>query len=67
MKSLTRTELKWIYSTMENETKMLYEYIDGIEENVTTTLTKHKIESLKSTMEKIENILASGTKRIEIN
>lgn len=68
MKSLTRTELKWIYSTMENEVEELYKYIEGIEENNTiTTLTKHKAECLKTTMEKIENILASGTKRIEIN
>lgn len=68
MKSLTRTELKWIYSTMENEVENLYKYIEGIEENnAITTLTKHKAECLKTTMEKIENILASGTKRIEIN
>lgn len=67
MKSLTKTELKWMYSAMENEVKMLYDYIDGIAENTTTTLVKHKAESLKATMEKIENILTSGTKRIEIN
>lgn len=67
MKSLTKTELKWMYSAMENEVKALYDYIDGINDNVITTLTKHKAELLKATMEKIENILASGTKRIEIN
>ena len=66
MKSLTKTELRWMYSAMENEVKMLCEYIDGIEKNSVTTLTKHKIESLETTMKKIENILVSGTKRIEI-
>lgn len=66
MKSLTKTELKWMYSAMENEVKMLNEYIDGIEENSITTIAKHKIETLKATMAKIENILTSGTKRIEI-
>lgn len=66
MKSLTKTELKWMHSAMENEVKMLNEYIDGIEENSITTLAKHKIETLKATMEKIENIITSGTKRIEI-
>lgn len=68
MKSLTRTELKWIYSTMENEVEKLYKYIEGIEEdNAIAQLTKHKAECLKATMEKIENILTSGTKRVEIN
>lgn len=66
MKSLTKTELKWMYSAMENEVETLYNYIDGIEENATTALVKHKIESLKTTMEKINEILTSGTKRIEI-
>ena len=66
MKSLTKTELKWMYSAMEYEIKELYDYIYELEECGTVTIIKHKIESLKATMEKIENILASGTKRIEI-
>ena len=66
MKSLTKTELKWMYSAMEYEIKELYDYIYELEECETVTIVKHKIESLKTTMKKIENILASGTKRVEI-
>lgn len=66
MKSLTKTELKWMYSAMEYEIKELYDYIYELEECETVTIIKHRIECLKATMEKIENILASGTKRVEI-
>lgn len=66
MKSLTKTEVKWIYSAMEYKTKELHNYIYDLEECGTVTLIKHEIECLETTMEKIENILASGTKRIEI-
>ena len=66
MKSLTKTELKWMYSAMENKVNMLLKYVAEAKEPTSTALAEHEIESLAMTMEKIENILANGTKRIEI-
>lgn len=66
MKSLTKTELKWVYSAMEYKTNTLYDCMNKTKEPASVTLIKHEIECLESTMEKINDILASGTKRIEI-
>ena len=67
MKSLTRTELRWMCSAMDSQIDMLYKYIEGdTEEPQFIALVKHKIECLEKTIEKIDHILASETKRIEI-
>lgn len=67
MKTLTKTELSWIYTALEKQA-MENSIISSNAENdmFSRAIANHTMEKLHGTMDKIIAILSSGAKRIEV-
>lgn len=66
MESLTKFELKWIISALENSSSEYYSAASKTEDKVTATLFEHFGEQFYITKRKIERIIESKAKRIEV-